>query len=42
MNVEFHYNITKLIAARAGFPSEDVEALATASFFICLNLWLIN
>ena len=31
MNIEFHYHITFLIAARAGFPPEDAQIIATAS-----------
>ncbi len=31
MNLEFHYHLTYLIAARAGFPPEDARTIATAS-----------
>jgi len=31
MDIEFHYHMTWLIAARAGFPAKDTEILATSS-----------
>jgi len=34
MNIEFHYHITQLIAARAGLPPEDAEILAISSQYV--------
>ena len=34
MNIEFHYHITRLIAARAGFPPEDADIIAFSSQYV--------
>ena len=34
MNIEFHYHITRLIAARAGFPPEDADIIAISSQYV--------
>ena len=37
MNTEFHYYITYLIAAKAGFPAEEARLLAYASQYVDNN-----
>ena len=34
MNIEFHYHITRLIAARAGFSPEDAHIIAVSSQYV--------